>query len=705
MKIFYTTISLLFIFTITSFGQGVAIVDANQGTYFQLLESHVQVDVNNQIAVTKTTHVFKNTSGIATKITYGFPLSESASTTNIRWFFNGYWTNATMIAAPQDTSLPGSSGSSSIDPNLETFLGATPLNFKLNETIDINEIITVELTYVELLPYSNNVVSYSHPNDYTLIQSTTLDSNTFDIQVNSARDILSLDLLSHVGSTVNNQTTQAFLAWNNINNLPNTDFDLEYSLDPDQLGLISFSTYLPDSLNPCDSTYDGYFAMIVEPDGNDTVQVIDKVFTLIVDVSGSMSGNKMQQAKDAATYIVNHLNFGDKFNIIQFSSTASGWQSQHQDYTAANQTSALNFIGSMGANGGTNFTNAFNLAIPQFSFDTTVANIIIFLTDGLANESDNTVLTNIATQITANNLSGNIAIHTFGIGDNVNESLLSLISTQYDGIASFAGSNDLFSSISSFYSTIRNPVLLNVQASFSPSNIIHEMYPLPLPNLYKGEQMLIVGRYSTPDSIQATFNGQAFGNPTSFQYDFVLADTIIPEHQFLTKIWAKMKIENLMTQYYNAGNDTSLTDPIDELVTELSLCYGITSPLTSFIGFQSSGNNGTVPNGFIPSSEAFSLSNRAFSANIKIYPNPFHETVTIGFQPTNYLSRNFTLRIYDEAGRLVQVIEKVLDATTPYKFVWDGTFGNGNPVPTGVYYFSIAEEGEDIAVGKLIRIE
>ncbi len=711
------TLLILFLFSSTLiFGTGVAVIDPIQGTFFELLESHVDVNVNNQISVTKSTQVFKNTSGIDTKITYAFPLSENASTTSIRWKINGgSWSTANLIAEPQDSSLAGNTGNT-VFTDLETYLGATPLYFELEDIINSNNEVTIELTYVELLDYNNNVVQYTHRNDYTLIQINPINLVSFNFQMTSARDIIYVDLLSSNNETVNLQTTQASISWNDSNYTGTDDYSLEYELDDNQLGLFSFSTFIPDSLNSCDSTA-GFFALIVEPDGTDSTAVIDKVFTLVVDVSGSMGGTKIVDAQNAATFIVNNMNFNDEFNIVKFSSSASSWKPNHVQATAANQNDALNYINSLSAGGGTSFTSALNITIPQFSFDTTVANVIIFITDGQANESDATVLSNLSNLVTTNNLLGNIQLHTFGIGSGTNQTLLSQMATTYDGVASFVGNNDFYDALSSFYSYIQNPVLLNVQAAFSPSAIIYDVYPDPLTNLYKGQQMIVVGKYTAPDSIQATFSGHAFGNPTSFQYDFTLADSLVPEHQFLTKVWAKMKIDNLMRDYYNAGSDTLLIYPLEDEITNLSICYGIVSPFTSYSGFGgNSGGSGTGNGGGsgLTASSPF-LSNDLNSIDKSseektslppayVFPNPFSTNTTISFNSNNGLENIIVISIYDSNGRIIKVINTKLNGYA-HDITWDGTTNYGKVIPNGTYVYSIEINGEQQYVGKIIKLD
>lgn len=716
------TLLLSLVLISTSYGNGIAVIDASQGTHFQLLETHVDVSVNNQISVTKTTQIFKNNSGTDTQITFAFPLPESAATTNIRWKINGIWTDAVLTSSPQDSSLDVPSGSV-VNQSLVNYLGRTPLYFKLDDVISDNNTIEIELTYVELLKYSNNIVEYHYTNDYSLIQNTPLNSVSLSFHTTSQRDIVSAGLVSHDNATVSfTGTTQADIVWNQANMICDENFLIEYELNPNQLGLLSFSTFLPNSVHHCD-TASGFFALVVEPDGTNNAAVINKVFTLIVDVSGSMSGNKIVQARDAATFIVNNMNPGDQFNIVPFSTTASSWQPNHVDYTAANETSALNYISNLESGGGTNFTNAFNIAIPQFTYDTSVANIIIFLTDGQANENNDTVLNNLSSLVSSNNLEENLQIHTFGIGTNVNNSLLSQIATQYNGIASFVGDSDLYDELATFYSYIQNPVLLDVQASFSPSTNIFDVYPNPFSNLYKGQQLIILGRYNTPDSIQATFSGQTFSNNNSFQYDFALTDSLIVEHQFLTKIWAKMKIDNLMRQYYNAGNETILADSLENLVTSMSICYGVVSPFTSYQGFTSgngnsgnsgSGNSGNLPTGGSGSSSGF-LSNRSTSdensagksstPSAHVFPNPFHEKTSISFFSNSSSDfKEIICRIYDDSGKIIKTIIRN-QTSTNHLIVWDGSNDFGGTVPTGIYIYSIEIDGEQRYLGKIMKVE
>ena len=152
--------------------------------------------------------------------------------------------------------------------------------------------------------------------------------------------------------------------------------------------------------------------------------------------------------------------------------------------------------------------------------------------------------------------------------------MLTLLATQNNGLAEFLGNDILESRITEFYLQIRNPVLLNTQMSFLSESVV-ETYPDPLPNLYKGNQMIVTGRYLQPGITTVRLSGTAFGNEVSYDYQLQLADTAIQKNQFLTKIWAKHKIENLLIQYYVLDPNSQNAETLKQQIIEFSMAYGI----------------------------------------------------------------------------------------------------------------------------------
>lgn len=669
------------------FANGVAVINASTGVYARLKGSGVTVSVDDQVAVVTTTQVFKNTLGTEQTVKYAFPLPEGASAVKLRWFIGGTWTTASFSSSPQDTSLPGGGGT--VAASLKTYLGATPLYFGITQKLQPDSLLIVELTYVQLLPYRNGTVSFFCPNDYRLIQTASVDSQSFAVSITSQRTIDSVTAVSPAGTAAANNGLAATLTWKKAEGAADADYRFRYALASTELGLFGMSTKLPDSL--------GYFAFIAEPNPAAGADVLKKVFTLIIDRSGSMYGDKMVQARNAAAFIVNNLNEGDRFNLIDFDDIITPFRPKHVLYAPPTRDSALQYVQTLEARGMTNISGAFEAAIPQFALtaDSATANIIIFFTDGQATAGltgTEQILGKVQTLVTA--LERKISIFTFGIGSDANGQLLSLLASQNNGMAEFLGSDQLEARITDFYLRIRHPVLVNTSMVIASENV-REVYPNPLPNLYKGEQMLVAGVYSPAPPLGITLNGTAFGKPVSYQYQLTLSDTAVPKNQFLPKLWAKKKIEHLLVKYYNLPSGSLQADTLKKQIVALSVSYGVMSPFTSFTNpgnasavREHGGRTVAVPADFV------------IDGN---FPNPFNPTTVIRFTVTAEVKRIVRIRIYNALGQLVDELAVPVNGAGSYEVLWNAR-GVRGPLSSGVYV-AVLDAGDRLVAHRMMLMK
>ncbi len=682
-------IILSFILSTNIFSNGVSVVNASTGVYLRLTSSYVYVNCESQVSVVTATQNFFNNLGADKNVKYAFPMPEGASAISLRWKVNGLWYQAQINPNSQDTGLPGGQ----MNTNLRTHLGTTPLFFTIPQTVKQDSNLIVELKYVKLLPYSFGNVSFVFPNDYHLIQTYILNSQVLDFNLSSPRTIDIIRLLSsHPVSEFSNNGNIAHIKSEISESAANQNYSLRYSLNLNQLGLYSYSTLIPQNQLP--DSLGGFFTFIAEPDPSANTQIIRKVFTLIVDRSGSMSGTKITQARDAAKFIVNNLNEGDKFNIVDFSDNILSFRNGHVFYTPTRRDSAIIYINNFQASGNTNISGAFSLAVPQFlSSNDSTANIIIFFTDGqpTAGITDMTqLLAHIHNLILSTET--NIFLYCFGIGTDVNVQLLTLMGSQNSGLSEMLGNDELYNRITDFYLRIRNPVLLSPSISFSPGNVI-ELYPDPLPNLYKGQQMIVSGRYLQPGPVTVTLSGFAFNHPVSYQYSFNRIDSADTRYQFLTKIWAKQKIDHLLILYYALNPNDPAAIALKNQIIQISIAYGVLSPFTSF------GNiTGTDPiNGEITEiAESFKL--------IGNYPNPFNPSTTIKLQVNKNMVKTAYIRIYNVLGQLVKVIEFNVNGKGLYEIKWNGDLLNGSTAASGVYFY-IIDLGDNYLKSKMVLLK
>lgn len=692
MRILKNILLLFVIFTFSISANGVSIVDAHNGVYLKLVSSEVEVSVENQVAIIKTTQQFRNEFTNDTTFKYAFPLPNDASATDLKWKINGQWLQATISPTPGDTSLPGPGGDP--HPNLISYLGETPLYFNIDDTLKQDSIVVVELTYVQLLSYEFGDVQFSYPNNYQLIQSSQVELQKLDFSLVSTRTINNIQMLSsHPTTLLNNTGNLAEIQVELFELSADEDYEIQYTLDLNQLGLFGFSTLIPDSLVP--DTLGGFLLFVAEPDPSSTTNTIDKVFTLIIDRSGSMNGNKIVQARDAASFIVDSLNSGDKFNIVDFSSSVTAFRNHHVPYTIQTRDSALTYIATINANGLTNISGAFDVAVPQFSTaNDSTANIIIFFTDGQATTGiTNTQQLVDHINLLITNAETNVMVFCFGIGSSVNEQLLTLIASSNNGLAEFLKNDELYSRLTKFYLKIRNPVLLNTSISFTPP-IVHEIFPSPLPNLYKGQQMLVTGRYQNAQTVTINLDGTAFSQPVNYQFNFSLADSNAQQYQFLTKVWAKQKIENLLIQYYSLDPNSSQALAIKQQIIDLSLAFGVITPFTSFsnptgFDFEKEENRPQIV-------ELFELMGN--------YPNPFNASTNIRFYINQDFSGIVIIKIYNSIGQVVKLLSIHVNGAGMYEVMWNGDLNNNQTAPSGTYFYTL-DFGDALLVGKMILLK
>jgi len=694
-------LQLLIIFALCSliaFGNGVAIVDNVEEIYLKLLSNYTQVSVENQVAVVTAINTFQNEFDSLSVVQYGFPLAEGASAVNLRWRINNQWFQAEIAPTPQDTT--SGAGSSSSSYNLKIFLGETPLLFDIPQPVAPDSELVVELTYVQLLPYEFGKVNFTYPNDYSLIQTDILNYQELRFELYSPRTITDIQLLSHTPDHISNNGTSALVYFKLYEQAATDNMSVRYSLALDELGLYNFSTYIDDADVP-DEYGRGYFVFVAEPDPSENTAVINKVFTLIIDRSGSMSGDKILQARNAATFIVDHLNEGDRFNIIDFASEVTTLSNTHLEYNSLNRGNAISYINGINAQGSTNISGAFSEAIPQFaSANDSTANIIIFFTDGEATSgivSTDGIIAHISDLVNQNETS--VMVFCFGIGGYVNEQLLTMISSQNNGITQFLGNEELEEKITDFYLQIQNPVLLNTQIEFS-SAVVKEVYPNPMPNLFKGQQVIVAGRYLEVAPVNVTLSGQAFGQTVEYTYPLTLSSNEVSQYQFLTKIWAKKKMDYLLVQYYLLDPASQEAEDIKDEVIELSMNYGIISIFTSYTEYDpypadpgigaDVDDNKTTSQNQLPTSYLLKGN----------YPNPFNSSTTISFEVFNDIKTTATINIYNSLGQLVRRMTLIVNGNGQYHITWDGTMQNGEFVESGLYIYTI-DIGNAILSGKM----
>lgn len=673
--------------------QGVMIVDATTAEVMRIDSSWIDIDIRDQVAIVRSKQHFINLGPDTVYPKYGYPMSATASAIRLQWLHDGTRSTASMVAQPQDTVLPGTGGQGgqATAVNLSGYLGESPLYFRMLQGIAPGAEITVELSYVELLPYANAHVDLVGGSDYGTLYSGPLAFVSIHASVRSQRSITAIGLSGNgawapvgTSSYLSSDSSAVHIAAANVP--ADHRFTVGYDLDPLGYGVISMSNYLPDSLIKCDELGNGFFVLLIEPEP--TSEVISKDFVIVIDKSGSMGGTKIQQAKDAASYMVNNLNLGDLFNVITFNDAATAWSSGLQPANAATLTSALNWIGQVQSGGGTSINTAVTMGINNYSSSPAGhARPMIFLTDGQDSQPNSVILSN-ASQL-RQQVAPDLQIFTFGIGDGFNEQLLNQLAVQNNGISQFLATANFSQVMGDFYNQIQNPVVLAPTATFDRPDV-QDLYPLPLMGLFVGQQMALVGRYDVPGPVNLHLAGTAAGQPVAFDYAIELTGSYDEDRSFIPKVWAQKAIDALTNEYYTYATGTPQAQLIADSIASYGICYGITSAFTSFVDH---GNGGGGVVGFEEMEKPDAPSHLA-------YPDPSAVGTTVSFDLTGFRhGAKLVIRITDLSGRLI--LEQDLSASAGTIWTWDGMDATGRSVVGQLVYQLVSDEG--MTAGRLTR--
>ncbi len=203
--------------------------------------------------------------------------------------------------------------------------------------------------------------------------------------------------------------------------------------------------------------------------------------------------------------------------------------------------------------------------------------VIIFLTDGRP-----TVGVTDEDQILESVRKGNPSknrVFCFGIGTDVNTHLLDKITEATRAVSQYVlPEEDLEVKVSNFFAKINEPVLADPVLTFTGDIRATKLYPSPLPDLFKGSQLVLAGRYSGEGSSAAIIEGTVNGRKKKFTFEFDFPRRAT-EHEFLPRLWATRRVGYLLDEIRLHGDNTELRDE----VTDLARKYGIVTPYTAYL--------------------------------------------------------------------------------------------------------------------------
>jgi Ca-activated chloride channel family protein len=343
------------------------------------------------------------------------------------------------------------------------------------------------------------------------------------------------------------------------------DFDVFLPLRGAAVGL-TMITHRP-------SSEPGFFMLTLSPAAT-AERAVPRDVTAVLDVSGSMSGEKMEQARSALHALLRSLSEADRFRLIAFSDQVRLYRREWITATNAAVEQAEAWVDGLRAEGGTNIAGALEEAFEATSPDARLS-FVIFITDGLPSVGEQNA-ERIAERIERRR--ARARVFAFGVGYDVNTYLLDRLSAAARGSTQYVRPGESVErAIGALATKIRFPVLADLRIGNTPVRI-DEIYPVELPDLFVGEELVIVGRYRGAGRGSVTITGARASRRESFSTAAVFEDHELA-NDYIPKIWAARKVGYLSQKIRLHGQDSETL----EQLRETALRYGVLSEYTSYL--------------------------------------------------------------------------------------------------------------------------
>lgn len=360
----------------------------------------------------------------------------------------------------------------------------------------------------------------------------------------------------------------AHVSLKNKDEIPNRDFVLKYDVAGRRIN---------DALLTHRTDKGGFFTFILQPPERVTVEdVTPKEIVFVLDTSGSMEGFPIEKAKEAMKLALDGLYPQDTFNLITFAGDTSILFPQPVPATRANMKKAQKFLETREGSGGTEMMTAIKAALDPSDAQDHIR-IVCFMTDGEVG-NDFEIISEVQKHPKAR-------VFAFGIGSSVNRFLLDKISEEGRGEVEYVALNDDGSAAArKFHERVRSPLLTDISIDWNGLPVA-DVYPKRIPDLFSAKPLILTGRYKAGGRATIRLKGKMSGR------DFVREIPVeLPEsearHDVLATLWARTRIDDLMSKDYGGMQQNNAHADLKETITQLGLEYRLMTQFTSFVAVE-----------------------------------------------------------------------------------------------------------------------
>jgi Ca-activated chloride channel homolog len=314
---------------------------------------------------------------------------------------------------------------------------------------------------------------------------------------------------------------------------------------------------------------DAYVVMSVAAPRRDPAKRVPKDVTLVLDESGSMNGDAMENGKYAAAEIVRRLGAKDRVNVILFDDRTEPLFDAPRLLDDANRRDAIAFLDGAGHGGGTDIASALEAALERQNDDDRPKSILL-ITDG---NSDREAAAAIVAQDKRD-----VRLFTVGIGPDTDKAGLTTLAQGKRGrFTHIEDANAISGALARIYDRIEAPAFVDLELDTHGGSLTR-MYPETLPDLSLGDELVIAARVRGSGPLEVSLKGRTAHGVRTIVQKIDVAKT--PKREWVGAMWARSRIDDLLVRL--ALEDADSAERIDEIV-RLGMAYDIVTPYTAFL--------------------------------------------------------------------------------------------------------------------------
>lgn len=535
---------------------------------FVMNTHNVHIKVENGIATVTIEEEFENTSKRLLEAVYLFPIPSSAVISDFTMKIGDQVLKGEVLPADQAREIYQEIVAKMKDPALLEYVGT--------------QLIRMSIYPFEPGEKRQFLIQYSQPleissNSYSMIYPLKIDSflsapiGTVSIRVSVPFKIAEVYSPTHPFKEMIGASGRDYI-FNATDFMPGSDVALVLTSSEDEIPS-SLATHWDDTMN------EGYFLLTIIPRLKEET-IIPKDVVFVLDISGSMYGEKIEQAKRALEQVLQMLRSGDRFAIVTFDGQVHNLTGGLLD--ASERAVWIENVRRIQADGMTNIYDALQTSIDMFSKDDQGRfKVLLFLTDGAPTEGI-TDTGKIINDATLEARARNVHLFSFGVGTGVVAELLDRLVQENAGRVSYiVEGENIEGKVTDLYRTIETPALENVTISIEGSEVA-KVLPTGPHSLFSGQALRLSGIYFEEGDLKVIVEGTR--GVERYRYEYLFRVSKKPDSPFIAKIWAQKRIAHLANFYrYDSSLSEAAKEEVKQEIIALSKKFNIINEFTSYL--------------------------------------------------------------------------------------------------------------------------